>query len=183
MESPGSTPSDPLDEIYGGTRGHSGSDASRDAAEADLTKGVTNVTQKYVLVLAQQMGARGITVAEAREKDGKLHHGRISSAITKQHIAGRLVALTERRGNCGVYVLPEHVNGREVRPYRRQKRKITDEMVDAAAKALIHADPSQPWPPREAWGGIVALGAHVGDEDELLDFARAALEAAWEVMD
>lgn len=114
----------------GGTRGSSGSDTSRDAAYADLVSGVTNATQKYVLIMAAQAGAKGITVADVREKDGGLHHGRISSAITKQHIAGRLVALTERRGHCGVYVLPEHVNGREVRPYRQQNPRLQVEDVE-----------------------------------------------------
>lgn len=112
------------DDTYHGTRGHSGSDSSRDAAYADLTTGVTNATQKYVLIMAAQAGERGITVAELREAKGGLHHGRISSAITKQHIAGKLVALTERRGHCGIYVLPEFVNERETRPYRRQNVRL-----------------------------------------------------------
>ena len=113
----------------GGTRGSSGSATSHDAALADLTSGVTNATQKYVLIMAAQAGERGVTVAELREKTGGLHHGRISSAITKQHIAGRLVALTERRGHSGVYVTPEHVNGREARAYRPQNVKLQVEDV------------------------------------------------------
>lgn len=113
----------------GGTRGSSGPASSTDAARADLVQGITNATQRYVVIMAAQAGARGVTVAELREKSGSLHHGRISSAMTKQHIAGRLVALTERRGNAGVYVLPEHVGGREVRPYRQQNRRLTVDEV------------------------------------------------------
>lgn len=120
-----------MTDSYGGTRGHSGGDASRDAALADLVNGVTNVTQRLVLIFAERAGAKGITVAEVRDKNGGLHHGRISSALTKQHIAGRLVALRERRGHSGIYVLPEHVNGREVRPYRRQNKRLDrDDLIE-----------------------------------------------------
>lgn len=110
-------------------RGSSEPTASHDAEWADLINGVTNKTQRLVLILAKQAGSRGVTVAEVREKQGGLHHGRISSALTKQHIAGRLVALTERRAHSGVYVLPEYVNGREIRPYRRQTSKLTVEQL------------------------------------------------------
>lgn len=114
----------------GGTRGAHNVATSKEAADADLTNGVSSAAQRYVLVMAKQAGERGVTVAELREKSGSLHHGRVSSAVTKQHIAGRLVALTERRGNAGVYVLPEYANGREQRPYRRQSARLTIEAVE-----------------------------------------------------
>ncbi len=118
------------DDSYHGTRGWAdGNDASREAAFADLTKGVTNKTQRLVLILAQQAGRRGVTVGEVREAKGALHHGRMSSALTKQHIAGKLVALRERRGNQGVYVLPEFVDGRDVRPYRPQRKTPDTEVI------------------------------------------------------
>lgn len=118
----------------GGTRGSSGSGASRDAARADLVHGVTSAAQKYVLVMATQARERGITSAELREAKGSLHHGRVSSAITKQHIAGRLVRLRERRGNCHVYVLPEFVTDRAVMPYRQQNVKLQVEDVEDVLK-------------------------------------------------
>ena len=117
------------DPAYHGTRGASGSSSSEDAAYADLVKGVTNATQRLVLILAAQAGAKGVTVAELRENKTSLHHGRISSALTKHHIAGRLIALHERRGHCGVYVLPEFVNGRTFRPYHRAGKKPIDPEV------------------------------------------------------
>lgn len=115
----------------GGTRGSSGGGASADAARADLVSGLTNAAQKYVVIMAQQAGARGITVAELREKTGGLHHGRVSSATTKMHIAGKLVRLAERRGNSHIYVTPEHVGDRETRPYRQQNVKLQVEDVEA----------------------------------------------------
>lgn len=117
------------DDTYHGTRGFSGSSTSEDAAYADLVKGVTNITQRLVLILAAQAGPKGITVRDVRDDKTSLHHGRISSALTKHHIAGRLVALYERRDHCGVYVLPEYVNERPSRPYHRQGRKPIDPEV------------------------------------------------------
>lgn len=117
-------------DAYGGTRGYSGSTSSEDAAYADLTKGVTSKVQRYVLIIAEQSGERGVTVAELREQTGGTHHGRVSSALTKHHIAGRLIALTERRGNCGVYVRPDYVGDRETRPYRRAHRLTKEEIAD-----------------------------------------------------
>ena len=115
----------------GGTCGSSGGGASADAARADLVSGLTNAAQKYVVVMAQQAGTRGITVAELREKTGGLHHGRVSSATTKMHIAGKLVRLVERRGHSHIYVTPEHVGDRETRPYRQQNVKLQVEDVEA----------------------------------------------------
>ena len=135
------------DPAYHGTRGASGSSSSEDAAQADLVKGVTNATQRLVLILAAQAGAKGVTVAELRENKTSLHHGRISSALTKHHIAGRLIALHERRGHCGVYVLPEFVNGRTFRPYHRAGKKPIDPeiivgvLLEHEAMTPSYADP------------------------------------------
>lgn len=124
MESQESTQPHRDSQVYDGTRGYSAPGASQDAAEAERDKGITNEIQRKVVELADERGHDGITVAEARVALGE-HHGRVSSALTKMHIAGKLVALEERRGNAGVYVTPEHVGDREVRPYRRQKKEVT----------------------------------------------------------
>lgn len=109
---------------YNGTSGHQAADTSRDATNhADLT-GITNKAQRYALILAGQRGRDGVTVAELRERDGSLHHGRISAALTNLHKAGRLAALLDRRGHCGIYVLPEFVEGREVRQFRSNRPHI-----------------------------------------------------------
>lgn len=122
------------DDTYHGTRGHSGGAASREAAEADLLNGVTNRLQLDVLRIAEDRGRRGVTASEAREHLQE-HHGRVSSALTKMHIAGHLVALTERRGHGGIYVTRDNVDGREVRPYRRQNpRPDRDELIDMQIK-------------------------------------------------
>lgn len=116
---------------YAGTSGNVNVDTSRDATtHADLT-GITAMAQRYVLTLAGQRGARGVTVVELRENDTSLHHGRISGALSNLHKAGRLAALRERRGNARVYVLPECVEGREVRLFRSNRPRL-----DAAEIAI-----------------------------------------------
>lgn len=115
-------------ESYHGTRGDSGSAASREAAQADYDNGVTNRLQLQILDAAIDRGRRGVTAAEMREFTQE-HHGRVSSAITKLHIAGKLVALTERRGHGGIYVTPDNVGGRETRPYKRQTKMVDVEAV------------------------------------------------------
>lgn len=109
---------------YNNTSGHQAADTSADGVRhADVT-GITAKAQRYALIMATQAGAYGVTVAELRERNGMVHHGRISAALTNLHKAGRLAALRERRGHCGIYVLPEFVEGREVRQFRSNRPQI-----------------------------------------------------------
>lgn len=115
---------------YAGTSGHQQAATSRDAILDDDTNGVTSKAQRYALILARQNGTRGVTIAELREKHGTLHHGKMSSALTNLHKDGRLVALTERRLKCGIYVLPEFVHhGAETRPYKPNRREIDAQII------------------------------------------------------
>lgn len=114
---------------YAGTSGNVNVDTSRDATiHADMS-GITSTAQKYVLIVAGMMKGKGVTVAELRERNGKVHHGRVSAALTNLHIAGRLVALRERRGHCGIYVLPEYAGDRERRAYRPNRRPVDAEII------------------------------------------------------
>lgn len=120
-----------MTESYHGTRGHSGGDASKDAAVAERNSGKTNEMMREVYREVSVTHQVGITSAELRAIFPDEHHGRITSALTKLHIAGKIVALRERRGNCGVYVAPQWVGEREVRPYRRQNVRLQVEDVQA----------------------------------------------------
>lgn len=135
---------------YAGTSGNVNVDTSRDATiHADVT-GITAKAQRYALILAAQRGATGITVVELREVHGSLHHGRISGALSDLHKAGRLVALRERRNHCGVYVLPEYVEGREARPFRPNRRVVDQEVI--AETLLEHPQTIPPGGVRDvAW--------------------------------
>ena len=95
---------------YAGTEGFAGSDTSRQRAIDDAVSGVASKRQRYILILAGRAKEKGITVAELR--DTNLHHGRVSGALSVLHKVGKLARLTETRGRCKVYVLPEYVNDR-----------------------------------------------------------------------
>ena len=114
---------------YAGTEGYAGSETSRARAQADVVKGTASKRQRYILILATRAKERGITVAELR--DASLHHGRVSGALSVLHKVGKLARLTEVRGRCKVYVLPEYVNGR---PTERHGvvHKADKETLDAA---------------------------------------------------
>lgn len=124
-----------MSESYEGTRGYSGGAASEDAAIAERDSGRTSEMMDRVLRLVYMRGGYGATSAELRNALPDEHHGRITSALTKLHIAGEIAALRERRGNCGVYVVKGRESGREVRPYRRQNVKLQIEDV----KELLEA--------------------------------------------
>lgn len=122
---------------YRGTRGHGPADTSQEAAIAERDKGTTNAMMQIVLAEIHSFGKHGLTSAELRGRPAlaEEHHGRISSAITKLHIAGEIVALRERRGNCGVYVHPDYVSGRGTRPYRRQAVRLSADEISDILKA------------------------------------------------
>lgn len=101
---------------YGGDNnpnsGHAGSSTSRERAERDDAAGTTGARQRGVLALASSAAARGITVSEVRTRLD-LHHGQASAALSNLHKAGYLARLVTVRERCKVYVLPEHVSGRQ----------------------------------------------------------------------
>jgi hypothetical protein len=138
---------------YQGTEGFAGSDTSEAQARADVIHGTASKRQRYVLILAGRAKERGITVAELR--DTTLHHGRVSGALSVLHKVGKLARLTEVRGKCKVYVLPEYVNGRPTEPHGVVHR-ADKETLDAATtvenwlrrnediNALFDYDPEDP---------------------------------------
>jgi hypothetical protein len=117
---------------YNGTEGYAGSDTSRQAAIDAAVHGTASKRQRYILILAGRAKERGITVAELR--DASLHHGRVSGALSVLHKVGKLVRLTEVRGRCKVYVLPDYVNGRPTEPHGVVHR--ADKETLEAAKTL-----------------------------------------------
>jgi hypothetical protein len=115
---------------YNGTEGYAGSDTSKQRAIDDAVSGVASKRQRYILILAGRAKEKGITVAELR--DSNLHHGRVSGALSVLHKVGKLVRLSEVRGRCKVYVLPEYVNGRQTEPHG-VVHKADKETLDAAS--------------------------------------------------
>lgn len=158
-----------MTDAYHGTRGYTAGNASKDAAEADAASGKTNELQDHLYVYVSSTGRDGATVHEAIAYANQ-HHGRVSSALTKLHIAGRLVALRERRGNAGIYVHPDYVNGRETRPYRRQNQPLTvDEIADVLVKHRLD------WPGDCECGQEVPVRGLVDHEKHVAEMLAAAL--------
>jgi DNA-binding transcriptional ArsR family regulator len=119
------------------TSGWSGSESSRDRALAADASGLTSATQQTALELLAATGSDGITWAEMSAATGQ-HHGTVSGALSNLHKAGLITRLTERRGGSQIYVLPEHVSGRQEAPYR----------PNSAAGASTPAPPPSPAAPR-----------------------------------
>jgi len=120
---------------YAGTEGYAGSETSRDRAIKEAISGTASKRQRFILILAQRAAERGITVADVR--DSTLHHGRVSGALSVLHKVGKLARLTEVRGRCKVYVLPEFVNGRQTEPHG-VVHKADKETLKAAALVEEH---------------------------------------------
>lgn len=114
---------------YAGTEGFAGSETSKQAALDAVIHGTASKRQRYILILAGRAKERGITVAELR--DVSLHHGRVSGALSVLHKVGKLARLTEVRGKCKVYVLPEFVGERPTEPHGVVHR-ADKETLDAA---------------------------------------------------
>ena len=150
---------------YGGDAPHVDVPTSIDAANEAFSKLV--MRQKLVLIGTGQRREKGYTVKEFRDKE-KFHHGTASSLFTTLHMRGLLVALTETRNGATVYVLPEYVNGRETRPYRRLARKGLK--ADIAAVIEQHRMTTEyagngHTEPREAWA-TCSCGAHLWEWQE-----------------
>lgn len=83
---------------------------------------LSRVMQTLSLIAAA--GPRGMTsreVGTALYGDDTSGKSRSGGVLTPLHKEGRLVALAERRAGHHVYVMPEHVNGRETWPGYRHK--------------------------------------------------------------
>lgn len=115
---------------YNGTEGYAGSETSKMQAFDDAIKGTASKRQRFILILAERAKERGITVADVR--DANLHHGRVSGALSVLHKVGKLARLTEIRGRCKVYVLPEYVNGRQTEKHGVVHRADKDTIRAAA---------------------------------------------------
>lgn len=158
-----------IERSYHGTRGYSEPSASRDAAEAEAASGKTSAMMAIVLEEVRSFGAHGLTSAELRKRIAGEHHGRITSALTKLHIAGALAALRDRRDNCGVYVVPEYVLGRETRSYRRQMPKRSRGIIVEVLEG------HRPWPTACGCGWRPGMGETVDEHiaDEIIEALTA----------
>jgi hypothetical protein len=105
---------------YNGTSGWSGSDTSESRAlEAD-TSGKTKKRQQQAINALRESGYVGLTWIELQQVM-PLHHGTLSGVLSVLHKEGVICRLSEKRGKCKVYVLPEFVGARLTENQGRSK--------------------------------------------------------------
>lgn len=109
---------------YNGSSGWSGGKTSRDRANHEDKTGITGERQRAVMSYLAGAGFHGGTWREIADYL-ELHHGQASAALSVLHKTGHIMRLSSTRGagkhRSGVYVLPEYVMGREVKPHRENK--------------------------------------------------------------
>jgi hypothetical protein len=100
---------------------------------------VTRQRARATIALLSQVQHHGATADELGQYLN-IHRGQSSSSLSTLHRKGKAARLTDKRGNAGVYVLPEYVSGRRTVPYGRQSPDAA--ALDQAIGLLIqaHAD-------------------------------------------
>lgn len=110
---------------YAGTSGHSGGATSAERAVREDSTGITADRQAETLRTLAEWEGNGITWKELAGEN-QWHHGQASGVLSVLHKVGKIARLTERRQKCFVYVLPEHVNGRDTQPHGRKRPVLTN---------------------------------------------------------
>lgn len=124
---------------YNGTEGYVDRPTSQARAEAEVMSGRAPTRRARILALLEDRAGVGATWREASlTLEGREHHSGFTSSLSTLHKAGKVVALTETRGKCSVYVLPKYVGGRETVPraYVRRRPPTVPTSVMAAALAM-----------------------------------------------
>lgn len=99
--------------------------ALREAGDGSLTH-----RQVQILQMLAQAGPLGLTYAEIADAT-KQRGGAVTGALSVMHKEGLVLALktdgipNNSRNGCGIYVLPEHLQGRIARPFKGN-RKVAD---------------------------------------------------------
>ena len=120
---------------YNGSSGWSGTDTSKDRADHADSSGKTRSTQNQTLGHIYLERERGMTWKEIADITG-WHHGTVSGALSVLHKTGRIARLTEKRGQCRVYVCPEYVNGRVTDAQGRKPKRTYEQGLRDAVEAV-----------------------------------------------
>lgn len=107
------------------------SDTSRARALREDSTGKTNARRQQVLDLINEAGTAGLTWKEAADLTG-LHHGQVSSVLTKLHEAGATFQLKVTRYGCHPYLAAQYRD--DFYDYERN-----DEPVKIKANAKVAA--------------------------------------------
>jgi len=106
---------------YAGSSGWSGSNTSKDRADAADGSGVTSWRQSAAIAALYVAGSEGMTWQELGSVMG-WHHGTASGLLSVLHKDSRIARLTEARDRCKVYVHLDYVGGRDVEAHGRKAK-------------------------------------------------------------
>ncbi len=139
----GTRPSTP----YRGTTGHAaGPGPSAERAHREAHDGTAADRQARIIALLSDAGPNGYTADELQRRGIAPHRSAVSAHTSVLHKEGRIACLAERRDGAGIYVLPQHVNGRRTRAFAGRKgtevqggevtslRDATDRLAEAQAE-------------------------------------------------
>lgn len=101
---------------YAGTTGHAGG-ASGERAVREANDGTAQDRQARIMALLRDAGPLGMTADELQQRNVAPHRSAVSAHTSSLHKAGRIACLVARRNGAGIYVLPEHVAGRQTRAF------------------------------------------------------------------
>lgn len=100
--------------------------------------------QALVMAFLESSGPAGATAKETvtylqANGETNAHHGNASGALSAMHKDGRISRLASKRDRYYVYVLNEHVNGRETQPHGSSTKK-GDEVLGLGRKTAVVED-------------------------------------------
>lgn len=108
---------------YNGTEGYSGGDSSRERAEREAASGEATERQKQIIEILRERRSAGATYREVGDELGE-GHGSVSGSLSTMQQEGHITRLKQRRHRCEIYILEEFVNGREIAPYKPNKKGV-----------------------------------------------------------
>jgi hypothetical protein len=160
------------------TGGWSGSSTSHRRAVTESKSGRSVQRGQDVLRLAARNQEYGVTWREVADALN-CHHGSASGSLSNLHKKDRLARLTEERGQCKVYVLPEFIGNREIEKYGARYRAHgapAESWLDGYDQGLIDGRASAPPPDiTDLLGQTLQQGIGIG-RTEVKDRATAVIK-------
>lgn len=141
------------------------SDTSRARAELEDRIGVTTERRRQILHIVDEANIRGVTWKEVSEITG-LHHGQVSSVLTRLHETGDIFQLKVVRNGCHPYVFEIYKD--EFYDYERN-----DQPVKTKANARLAALEDVA---RAAYALCYTQSTNAGDKWNALRIALAKAE-------
>jgi hypothetical protein len=102
--------------------GHSEAGAEQQAKD-DADGGATSARQQATLAWLERQERDGSTIAELSLAKN-WHHGQASGALSVLNKTGDIVRLKHRRKGQSIYVLPQHIDGRDVAAQRQNPNVV-----------------------------------------------------------